>query len=126
MVMSKEALAKMDAYHAVLRHEPQPDLMSASSQQPDAPSGPMTDKDLARAVDTAVARIAAGEHIDETGLLGPPPERIDPSTGRAALIRKAMVLHRQKQSVLADLDEETRRKLTAVAMQAFFKDKPKS
>jgi hypothetical protein len=129
MVMSKEAIEKMEAYHGVARHEPtaEPEAVQLSSPIPPPPlPGAPPVSDLARAVDDVVARIARGEHIDETGLRQPAPERVDPSIGRAALIRKAMTVHRAQQSVLANLDAETRQKLTEVAIQAFFKDKPKS
>lgn len=119
LVMSKQAREKMDAYHAGQRHEP-----SAGRDPVPPPPEPVEEPDLARAVDAAVARIVEGENI-ETGPLLRQPERVDPSIGRAALIRKAMAIHKAQQSVLAGLDEETRRKLTAVALQAFFNEKPK-
>lgn len=123
--MSKEALEKMDAYHGVARPEPaaDPEAVQPPSQQ-HPPPATAPDSALARAVDDVVARITAGEHIDQTDLCQQAPERIDPSIGRAALIKKAMAVHRAKQSVLADLDPETRQKLTEVAIQAFFKGKP--
>ncbi len=124
LVMSKEALEKMDAYHGVARPEPVADPAAVPPLPPPQAPTP-AESELARAVDDVVARIARGEHIDETDLRQQEPERIDPSIGRAALIRKAMAVHRSQQSVLASLDPETRRKLTEVAIQAFFKDKPK-
>jgi len=125
LVMSKEALEKMDAYHGVARQEPTAD--PAPVQPPEiTPPPAQANSELARAVDDVVARIARGEHIDQTDLRQQVPERIDPSIGRAALIKKAMAVHRAQQSVLANLDPETRQKLTEVAIQAFFKDKPKS
>ena len=125
LVMSTEALEKLNAYHGVARPEPVPDP-AAVQPPPTPPLAAPAESALARAVDDVVARIANGEHIDETGLRQPAPERVDPSIGRAALIRKAMAVHRAQQSVLANLDTETRQKLTEVAIQAFFKDKPKS
>lgn len=119
--MSKQAREKMDAYHTVQRQEP---LAGREAVPP--PPEPASAPELAHAVDAAVARIAHGENIAETGPLLREPERIDPSIGRAALIRKAMAIHKAQQSVLAGLDEETRRKLTAAAMQAFFNEKPKT
>lgn len=127
LVMSKEALEKMDAYHGVARPEPVADpaaVQPPPQQHPAPPPATAADSALARAVDDVVARITAGEHIDQTDLRQQAPERIDPSIGRAALIKKAMAVHRAKQSVLADLDPETRQKLTEVAIQAFFKGKP--
>lgn len=120
LVMSKQAREKMDAYRAVQRHEP-----VAGRDAVPPPPEPVSEPELARAVDAAVARIAEGEHIDEAGPLLRDPGRTDPSIGRAALIRNAMAIHKAQQSVLAGLDEETRRKLTAAAMQAFFNEKPK-
>ncbi len=120
VLMSKQAREKMDAYHAAQRQEP----LAGREAVPPSPE-PVSEPELARAVDAAVARIAEGGHIDETGPLLREPERVDPSIGRAALIRKAMAIHKAQQSVLAGLDEDTRRKLTAAAMQAFFKEKPK-
>jgi hypothetical protein len=125
LVMSKEALEKMDAYHGVARPEPTADPAAVQPPSPTPPPAALPDSALARAVDDVVARIANGEQIDQTGLRQPAPERVDPSIGRAALIRKAMAVHRAQQSVLANLDAETRQKLTEVAIQAFFKDKPK-
>lgn len=122
LFMSKQAREKMDAYHAAQRQEPQLPREPASPPPPE----PKTESELARAVDAAVAQIAHGEHIEEAGPLLRDPGRVDPSIGRAALIRNAMAIHKAQQSVLAGLDEETRRKLTAVAMQAFFNEKPKS
>jgi predicted component of type VI protein secretion system len=125
LVMSKEALEKMDAYHGVARQEPTADPAPVQPPETTPPPAP-ANSELARAVDDVVARIARGEHIDQTDLRQQAPERIDPSIGRAALIKKAMAVHRAQQSVLANLDPETRQKLTEVAIQAFFKDKPKS
>ena len=115
----------MNAYHGVARPEPaaDPEAVKSPPVLPTSPSSSETA--LARAVDDVVARIANGEHIDQTDLRQQAPERVDPSIGRAALIRKAMAVHRAQQSVLANLDSETRQKLTEVAIQAFFKDKPK-
>lgn len=121
LVMSKQAREKMDAYHTAQRQEPLAGRDAVAS-----PPEPVSAPDLAQAVDAAVARIAQGENIDEMGPRLREPERIDPSIGRAALIRNAMAIHKAQQSVLAGLDEETRRKLTAAAMQAFFNEKPKS
>lgn len=125
LVMSKEALEKLNAYHGVARPEPAADPEVVKPPSPTQPRPAPPESALARAVDDVVARIASGEHIDQTDLRQQAPERVDPSIGRATLIRKAMAVHRAQQSVLANLDAETRQKLTEVAIQAFFKDKPK-
>jgi len=121
LFMSKEAYEKMDAYHAAQRRQPRGDAPGGPSSEP-APPGQMSEQDLAAAVDAAVARIALAEGIDRTEDPPQPRASVSPSIGRAELIRRAMALHK----VLAGLDDQTRRKLAAAAMQAFFNEKPKT
>ncbi len=118
--MSKEAREKMDAYHSVVRRGPQ--LREALASSPE----PMSEQERTEAVDAAVARIALAEGIDRTEVRTQGAERVHPSTGRAELIRRAMALHKEKQTVLAGLDDQTRQKLAAAAMQAFFNERPKT
>ncbi len=116
--MSEDARKKMDAYHSVLRRGPQPE----DSSSPESSSN----EETVEAALAAATRIARTEGIDRTAARPGEPKRVDPSIGRAELIRRAMALHKEKQAVLAELDEQTRRKLTDAAMQAFFKEKPKT
>ena len=43
---------------------------------------------------------------------------------RAELIRKAMEVHHAKQTILADLKDENRQKLVAIAIKKLLNDKP--
>ncbi|MGE4527966.1 MAG: hypothetical protein AB7D00_06325 [Rhodospirillaceae bacterium] len=115
----------MDAYHAAQRRQPRGDAPRTVSPEPEPP-GPQSDRDLAEAVDAAVTRIALAEGLDRTEGSPRQGERAAPPVGRAELIRRAMALHKEKQSVLAELDDQTRRKLADAAMQAFFNEKPKT
>ncbi|WP_337998030.1 hypothetical protein [Oleispirillum naphthae] len=125
LFMSREACEKMDAYHAAQRRQPRGEALRTVSPEP-APPGPQSDKDLVEAVDAAVTRIALAEGLDRTEGLPRQREGASPPVGRAELIRRAMALHKEKQSVLAELDDQTRRKLAAAAMQAFFNGKSKT
>jgi len=115
----------MDAYHAAQRRQPYGEAPGTVSSEA-VPSGPQSDRDLAEAVDAAVTRIAEAEGLDRTEGRPRQRERTAPPVGRDELIRRAMALHKEKQSVLAELDDQTRRKLAAAAMQAFFNEKPKT
>ncbi|MBN2752858.1 MAG: hypothetical protein JXQ84_09140 [Rhodospirillaceae bacterium] len=112
----------MDAYHAAQRRPSlHGELPSVSSSEPSS------ETELAEAVDTAVTRIVLAEGATTRTEDSPRQQaRVHPSTGRADLIRRAMALHKEKQSVLAGLDEETRQKLANAAMQAFFNEKSKT
>jgi hypothetical protein len=116
--MSEEARKKMDAYHSALRRGPQP----GDSSSPESTN----DEESVEAALTAAARIARTEGMDRTAARPGGPKRTDPSIGRAELIRRAMALHKEKQAVLAGLDDRTRQKLTDAAMQAFFNERPKT
>jgi hypothetical protein len=118
LFMSKEAREKMDAYHSALRRGPQ----SGDFSSPE----PMSDEETVEAATAAATRIARAEGIDRTEERPRGPERLDPSIGGAELIRRAMALHKEKQAVLAGLDDRTRRKLADAAMQAFFNERPKT
>jgi len=115
----------MDAYHAAQRRQSLGEASPSSSPEP-MPPGPQSEQDVAVAVDAAVTRIALAEGLDRTDDSPHQRAAISPSIGRAELIRRAMALHKEKQSVLAELDDQTRRKLASAAMQAFFNEKPKT
>jgi len=93
---------------------------------------------------TREARQAANQLAVAKGLLPPPPPEdgdeaasdwpaaatpptsVDPArvvtTDRAELIRQAMQVRAAKQVILADLDDETRAKLVALAMKALLNE----
>ncbi|HIJ38631.1 MAG TPA: hypothetical protein HPP80_07005 [Rhodospirillaceae bacterium] len=92
-------------------------------------------KALTGLVLTKEAREAAEQIAVAKGLLpaqpaGQPDEATDPAepaeqasgTDRAALIRQAMQVRAAKQTILSDLDDETRAKLVAVAMKALLNE----
>lgn len=135
LFMSKQAREKMDAFHARQRNE----LLDSGRDLPTpvAPDPPvqsdqpmpdlLTEEEIAQAVDAAVARIDEAEKQAAKANLTQPQSSVqsDPSIGRAELIQMAVSIHKQKQSVLDDLDDEAREKLAAMAMQAFALDKTK-
>jgi len=130
--MSKQARVKMDAFHAKQRSLP---LDSDGEQilpqvQPSevlAPQTEMTEAEVSDAVHAAVARIDDAEkRAIGSKIASAQPPRSDPSIGRADLIRRAMALHKEKQGVLDELDDDAREKLAAMAMQAFQIGKPKT
>ena len=124
----------MDAFHASQRGEPLqsgPEPTTTVDSEPLHTPQPMpsvlTEEELAKAVSEAVARIEAAElQATNANLAHPQTSRPDPSTGRAALIKMAMAIHKEKQGVLEELDDEAREKLSAMAMQAFFSGKSKT
>jgi len=150
LFMSKQAREKMDAFHAKQRGvtlspdgaQSTEEVTKASPRRFEPPSTAMipdnkpseylpipdvlTDEEVAAAVRAAVARIEEAEkQAVSTNLTQPPRRRSDPSIGRADLIKQAITIHRTKQSVLDELDEGAREKLSAMAMQAFQIDKVK-
>lgn len=131
LFMSKQAREKMDAFHARQRGEPLDTGTSPSTSVESEPlplTSPMptvlTEEELAKAVEAAVTRIDTAEkQAAIVNMLQGHAERSASPRGRAELIKKAIAIHKQKQTVLDELDDEARKKLSDMAMQAFFSDK---
>ncbi len=131
LFMSKQAREKMDAFHARQRGEPLDTGASPSTSVGSEPlplTSPMptvlTEEELAKAVEAAVTRIDTAEkQAAIANMLQGQAQRSASPRGRAELIKKAIAIHKQKQAVLDELDDEARKKLSDMAMQAFFSDK---
>jgi len=108
----------MEAYAAVRRVVPAANPSSAKEAIRPAEGGWAPGPDLAAA--EAIARIP----FEDGSPTARGPDAVSPE--RAELIRRAMELHAAKQGVLAELDEDSRRKLVAVALRAFFHGRSKT